>query len=189
MKLVAMRKALYILADLDDRDITWLRDAGQIRRVPGGEVIIREGLPIEALYIVIDGKLEVTVAQGTCIAELAAGDIIGEMSFIEKRPPSASVRALTAAKLLAVPQSSVHARLNADAQFAARFYRAIAVFLSDRLRTTVAALGYGAPENENRLEKLLRENELDEGLLDNVHVAGHRMRRLIAMLEGNTSLD
>ncbi len=180
-----MRRALYILAELDDRDLTWLRDAGQVRRLPAGEVIISEGLKIEALYIVIDGKLEVCVANGTRIAELAAGDIVGEMSFIERRPPSASVRALTEAKLLAVPQSSVQARLSADAEFAARFYRAIAVFLSDRLRTTVATLGYGAPENEQPQEKLLRENELDEGLLDSLHVAGNRMRRLIAMLDGD----
>lgn len=179
-----MRKALYILADLDDLDLKWLSDVGAVRRVAAGETLIREGVSIDTLYIVIDGKLEVIVGDGKRVAELAAGDIVGEMSLIEKRPPSASVRVLESAKILAVPQAAVRTRLETDAAFAARFYRALAVFLSDRLRATVATLGYGKPASESRQEELERENELDEGLLDTLHVAGDRMRRLIAMLEG-----
>lgn len=181
-----MRKALYILADLDDRDLSWLRDTGAVQSIMPGEVIIREGEPVTSLFIVIEGSLEVVIENGKRIAELSVGDIVGEMSLIEKRPPSASVRALTAARLLAVPQESVRSRLNSDASFAARFYRALAVFLSDRLRSTVATLGYGAARhNESARQTLERDNELDEGLLDTLHVAGDRMRRLLAMLEGS----
>ena len=179
-----MRKALYILADLDDRDITWMSTAGRVREVAAGETLITEGVAIEMLYIVLDGRLEVTVGAGKRVAELASGDIVGEMSLIEKRPPSASVRTLEPSRLLTIPQSAVRERLDADTGFAARFYRALAVFLSDRLRATVATLGYGKPAGESRQEELERENELDEGLLDTLHVAGDRMRRLIAMLEG-----
>lgn len=179
-----MRKALYILADLDDRDLTWLSETGTVRHVAPGDLIIREGMAIDQLYVVIDGTLEVIVGEDKRIAELAAGDIVGEMSLIERRPPSASVRVSSAAKVLAVPQEAIRQRLAKDAPFAARFYRALAVFLSDRLRSTVATLGYGKPAGESRQEILERENELDEGLLDTLHVAGDRMRRLIAMLEG-----
>lgn len=179
-----MRKALYILADLHDADLTWLREAGEVRNVASGDVLIREGVPIETLYIVIDGMLEVTVGDGKRVAELAAGEIVGEMSLIEKRPPSASVRATAGTRLLCVSQSAVHRRLESDPGFAARFYRALAVFLSDRLRSTVATLGYGGAAAESEQQKLERENELDEGILDGLHVAGDRMRRLIAMLEG-----
>jgi CRP/FNR family transcriptional regulator, cyclic AMP receptor protein len=179
-----MRKALYILADLDDRDITWMSMAGNVRDVAASETLIEEGVAIDTLYIVIDGKLEVTVGAGSRVAELACGDIVGEMSLIEKRPPSASVRALEPSRLLAIPQAAVRERLHADPGFAARFYRALAVFLSDRLRAIVATLGYGKAPAESRQDTLERENELDEGLLDTLHVAGDRMRRLIAMLEG-----
>lgn len=179
-----MRKALYILADLDDRDLEWLRESGSLKKVAAGEIIIREGTPVEKLYIVIDGKLEVVLGDGKRVAELSVGDIVGEMSLIEKRPPSASVRVIEEVKLLAIPQSTVRHRLDTDAPFAARFYRALAVFLSDRLRSTVATLGYGKPADESVHQALERENELDEGLLDTLHVAGDRMRRLIAMLEG-----
>ena len=53
---------------------------------------------------------------------------------------------------------------------AARFYRALAVFLSDRLRSRSG----GSAE------------ELDEGLLDTVQQAGERFVRLVRMLEGKS---
>ena len=182
-----MRKALYILAELDDRDIAWLSEAGTVRRVSEGELLIRDGAVVDQLYIVIDGALEVVVGDGKRIAELAAGDILGEMSMIEKRPPSASVRSMSEGRLLAVPQLAIRQRMAKDTAFAARFYRALAVFLSDRLRSTVATYGYGKPAGESPQDAIERENELDEGLLDTIHVAGDRMRRLIAMLQGSST--
>ena len=181
-----MRKALYILADLDDRDIAWLSETGVVRSVAEGELLIREGAVIDQLYIVIDGELEVVVGDGKRVAELVAGDIVGEMSLIEKRPPAASVRSMSEAKVLAVPQVAIRHRLAKDTACAARFYRALAVFLSDRLRSTVATFGYGKPGAESRQQALERENELDEVVLDTLHVAGDRMRRLVAMLEGRS---
>ena len=52
-----MRKALYILGDLNDRDIAWLAAAGERRTLARGSVIVRAGEPVEALYIVADGAL------------------------------------------------------------------------------------------------------------------------------------
>jgi CRP/FNR family cyclic AMP-dependent transcriptional regulator len=178
-----MRKALYILGDLNDGDVAWLAEAGERQSLPSGSLVIRSGEPVDALYIVTDGALEVALPNGTRLAELGPGDILGEMSLIEKRPPTASVRALQECRVLAVPQVRLRDQLDRDQGFAARFYRAIAVFLSDRLRSTVGQLGYGAAPADAE-EAFELENELDEGLLDNLHVAGDRMLRLIAILDG-----
>lgn len=182
-----MRKALFILADLKDEDLKWMSEAGSYDRVEAGKVLIQQGEPISTLFIITDGKFEVAVGSGETIAELAAGDIVGEMSLIEKRPPSAFVRAVTDGKVLALPQSAVRERIAKDDAFAARFYHALAVFLSDRLRSTVALLGYGDGESDDPRVDLEDENELDEGVLDTLHVAGDRMRRLISILEGQGS--
>ncbi|MCB1491116.1 MAG: cyclic nucleotide-binding domain-containing protein [Rhodobiaceae bacterium] len=179
-----MRKALYILADLDETDLTWFATAGAYRTVERGTTIIREGAAVTDLFIVLDGTLAVTVEGGHRVATLASGDIVGEMSLIEKRPPSASVTVLDSARVLAVPQAAIRERMKADDAFAARFYRALAVFLSDRLRATVSRLGYGDAGDEDGAASFEAERELDEGLLDTLHVAGDRMRRLISLLEG-----
>ena len=171
-----MRNSLFILSDLDDRDLIWLNAAGALRRLGPGDRLIEAGREVRHLFFVIDGSLAVTLPDGRRVATLGSGDVVGEMSFVEKRPPSASVVAEGTARLLAVPRDAILARFEGDAAFAARFYRALSVFLSDRLRTaTGGTVGEGA------------DGELDEGLLDTMHVAGDRFIRLIALLEGRAS--
>lgn len=179
-----MRKALYILADLKDEDLKWMSEAGSYQMTKAGDILIAKDEPITTLYIIIDGKFDVVIGSGETIAERAAGDIVGEMSLVEKRPPSASIRATSEGKVLAVPQEAIQERIESDDAFAARFYRALAVFLSDRMRSTVSMLGYGEVREEDLQEVFEDAHELDEGILDNLHVAGDRMRRLISILEG-----
>lgn len=165
-----MRKALYILGDLEDRDILWLSRNGRVRPLAPGEVLIHEGRAIDDLYFVTDGTLAITT-HGRHIADVSLGDVVGEMSFVEKRLPNATVTASDNVRVLAVPRRAILEAFAADSGFAARFYRALAVFLSDRLRTATAQ---GADEG----------NELDEAVLDTLSMAGDRFVRLIALLEG-----
>ncbi|MEQ9639152.1 MAG: cyclic nucleotide-binding domain-containing protein [Alphaproteobacteria bacterium] len=174
-----MRKALYILGDLDDGDVGWLAENGRRITSQPGETLIQAGQPIDTLYVVLDGRLSVVIGRDVTIAEVGAGDILGEMSFVEKRPPSVSVVARAESRLLAVSQASLREALKREPAFAARFYRALAVFLSDRLRDTADQLGYGDAK-----QRPDAGGELDEGVLDNVHIAGERMRRLLTLLEG-----
>jgi CRP/FNR family cyclic AMP-dependent transcriptional regulator len=164
-----MRKALYILGDLDDGDILWMSRNGENRALSEGEVLIQAGREVTELYFVTDGNLEVTTRNGQKLATLALGDAVGEMSFVEKRLPGASVTALDHARVLAIPRRAILEEFDRDSGFAARFYRALAVFLSDRLRTATAQDG---------------SDELDEGVLDTLHQAGDRFTRLIALLDG-----
>lgn len=161
-----MRKALYILGNLLDTDLIWLAKAGEIRQIPAGQVLIEEDREIEEMFIVTEGKFAIR-AGGRQVAEFGVGDILGEMSFVEKRLPSATVTATGAARVLAVPRERLLDEFRDNDAFAARFYRALAVFLSDRLRSMM-------PDDDE---------ELDEGLLDSLHVAGDRMIRLIDLLE------
>ena len=169
-----MRKALYILGDLDDADLIWLAKAGTVIQPKARTEVIAAGSPINDLYILTAGELEVVTPGGKAIASLGVGDVVGEMSFVEKRSPSVTVRTKTECRLLAIPRTALMTEFARNAGFAARFYRAMAVFLSDRLR---GMTDYGDEV----------DNELDEGILDNLHVAGGRMLRLIDILEGRVS--
>lgn len=171
-----MRKALYILGDLDDRDLIWLSRAGELRRAAAGAAVIRAGEPIRDLLFVTEGELAVKTPKGREIARLGVGDVLGEMSFVEAASPSVSAVTTRPTRLLAVPRAALLEEFAANPRFAARFYRALAVFLSDRLRQTTAQAAGEAVTNE-----------LDEALLDNLHVAGDRMLRLIDLLEGRAA--
>ncbi|HNV69139.1 MAG TPA: hypothetical protein PKO06_05530, partial [Candidatus Ozemobacteraceae bacterium] len=74
-------------------------------------------------------------------------------------------------------------RLKSDSEFAARFYKALALFLADRMRNTIRHLGYGKLSDEPaRDEDALDLDELDIEVLDNVHLAGARFERILKKL-------
>ena len=60
---------------------------------------------------------------------------------------------------------------------------AIATFLSDRLRATVGQLGYGQVQALD--EQTIDTDELDENVLDNIHLAGDRFERMLHRLMGS----
>jgi bacteriocin-type transport-associated protein len=169
-----MRKALFFLGILNDADIDWLLANGVKREVPAGVSLVTEGKPIDSIFLVLDGRLTVSVAAlgGREVAQLMSGEIVGEMSFVDSNPPSASVKALDRTFVLAVAKTRLRNKMNTDSLFAMRFYRAIAVFLADRLRSTVSTLGYGSQE-ALRQDETYRD-ELDPDTLDNLSLAGAR---------------
>jgi bacteriocin-type transport-associated protein len=161
---------LFLLGILHDTDLDWLIAAGSRRDLDSGSVLIHEGSPVDAIFVVIDGLVAVRTKRtgDTNIACLRSGEIVGEMSFVDSKPPSASVLAIEPSVVLAIPRDALAAKLLDDVPFAARFYRSLAVFLSDRLRTTVSQLGYGTGVERER------DDEVDPETLDNVSLAGAR---------------
>jgi CRP/FNR family cyclic AMP-dependent transcriptional regulator len=146
-----MRKVLFIFGQLSDSDVEWLGKNGRRKRMKKGSVLIHEGVAVETFYILIDGELIVKQGKPSReIARLDSGEIAGEMSFVDARPPSATV--------------------TQNVAFAARFYKAVATFLSDRLRKATD------PNDDD---------ELDDSVLDNVDRAGARFNSLSrSLLDG-----
>lgn len=175
-----MRKVLFILGQLSDDDVTWLAEAGKRERVASGTVLIREGEPLSSLYILLDGHLVVSVEGLGEVARLGSGEIVGEMSFVESSPPAASVTALDGSLVLRVPSRVLQDKIDADPLFGRRFYKALAIFLSARLRGTVKRLGFGETGELDDSREM--DNELDLGVLDRLHLAGARFDRLLKRL-------
>lgn len=175
-----MRKALYILGILNDGDVQWLIEIGEKRRLTTDEILIREGRTAEGLFILLSGTLAVTSLFGKEITRLERGEMVGEMSFIEARPPSVAVKALNSAQVLMIPRYHLQKRLEQNEGFAARFYRAIALFLSERLRGTTASLGYGDTRAVDNPPP--DPDELDDNVLDGLYLAGTRFEMILNKL-------
>jgi CRP/FNR family cyclic AMP-dependent transcriptional regulator len=178
-----MRKALIILGTLDDSDIDWMIAAGKRQRIKSKATLIEEGKASDSLYIVVDGAFAVRVAalQGKEIAQLRSGEIVGEMSFVDARPPSASVVALEDSLVLSIPKAMLADRLK-DPQFASRFYRSLAVFLANRLRNTVTRLGYGRASDDQ--EPVDMGDEIGPTMLETLGMAGARLNWMMQRLRG-----
>lgn len=179
-----MRKALYILGVLDDVDIEWLAECGTVLHLPAGTTLIKEGEPVSSLYIVLEGHLRVTSCRDNSlrIADLFPGEIVGEISFVDSRPPAASVSAEEESQVFAISRDVLSAKLGKDHGFAERFYLAIARFLADRLWVTVGRFGYGSPQQDTDID------ELQESSLGDISLAAVRFDEFLKRLRGNYAL-
>ena len=174
-----MRNVLYILAQFNDEDISWIVRVGRRLTLAKGQIIIHQGVEAPDLFIVLDGEVEAEVANVGAVAWLAAGEIIGEMSFVDKVPPSATVRAVEPSTILAINKRAMERRLTEDIGFAARFYKALAIYLADRLRSTTLLRGKPATRlSANEIQA----DELDETVLDQVSIAGLRFEQILKTL-------
>ena len=173
-----MRKVLFLFGELNDHDVEWIIEAGRKVHLSAGDVLIREAVPADNLYIILEGLFKVFVSsmEDKEISRINAGEVVGEISFVDDRPPAATVEALTDSVLLSLPRAEIVEKLKQDTAFAARFYRALAISLSYRLRLS----NKSSADDENDFG-----DKLDSNVLDNLYLAGVRFDRLVKRLIGH----
>ncbi|NJD19633.1 MAG: cyclic nucleotide-binding domain-containing protein [Gemmatimonadetes bacterium] len=170
-----MRKVRYILGELEDDDAEWLARAGARRRVPRGEVLIHEGGDLDSVFFVTQGTFTVSTGSARqAVATVGVGEVLGEVSFIDRSPPTATVTAAEDAAVLAISRAALNAKIKADPGFGGRFYKAVAVFLAERLRSTLRRLGSRASASDD---------ELDLEALDSLSKGGVRFERILQRLQ------
>lgn len=167
-----MKRALFFLGQLNSRDVEWMIQNGQKIELGIGEKLIQKGNFIDSLFIILSGQLSVCAENGDKedIATLGSGEVVGEMSFLETRPPSVSVVAKKSSTVYKISREIIELRLATNPDFKANFYYALALFLSNRLRKTTDQLGYGTPEEEDLI---------DTKILDGVAQAGSRFGQIL----------
>lgn len=167
-----MKRVLFFLGQLNDRDVEWMIHNGSKLELPVGCTLIKKGESIDSLFIVLSGQLSVYAdnSQGESVAKLEAGEIVGEMSFLESRPPSVSVVVTKPSVVYQISRNTISTRMAANPEFRSNFYYALALFLSNRLRKTTDQLGYGNPEEEDLI---------DANILDGVAQAGSRFGQIL----------
>src|SRR6266540_4500487 len=77
--------------------------------LPGGATLFHQGDLADCLYIVINGRLRVTVVDCTngerTVSEMGRGDSVGEMAILTGEPRSATVRAVRDTELVKFSQA------------------------------------------------------------------------------------
>lgn len=184
-----MQRVLFILGVLEDEDVDWLIEAGERQELAKDDVLIREGEPISAIYLLLDGTLNVSVStlHDQPLAQLTLGEVVGEMSFVDGQPPSATVIATEPTVVLAIPCKALNKKLKRDIWFAARFYKALSSLLSSRLRSTVKHL-----QGEHWRPVILENEDPKDDLSEAIAMGSIRfdwMLRRLRDLDGNPWAD
>jgi CRP/FNR family cyclic AMP-dependent transcriptional regulator len=103
--------------------------------VPAGELIFREGAPADSMYVLLEGRAEVSIG-GHAVEIAEAGALLGELALIDHRPRAATVLAITPCKLLPVDEARFHQLIAETPRFATHVMQVMA----GRLRRVVGHL-------------------------------------------------
>jgi len=105
------------------------------RRYPRNTTIVEEGLPGDYMYILREGRVKVTKlsedGREKILDFLDVGAFVGEMALLERAPRSASVKTLSAVRVLALSRNDFMGLLRKSPDLAL----AVIQVLSRRLRT------------------------------------------------------
>ncbi len=126
-----------LLANFSAQELQQLSSFGDSRTFEQDEVVIRHGDENDHLYLVLKGRLEVfqnVDGRELSVAELEAGDSLGEVSVFDPGPASALVKAVVESEVWLITRDSLDNLFAANPKVAYRLVSRIATCLSKRLR-------------------------------------------------------
>ncbi len=142
-------RATPLFGGLDDAQLERLVGMGEIVDLAPGDRIISEGDVADALYVVLDGELDVTKRSGASeipLARVGPGSLQGEIAALEGGRRLASVAAVGVAEVLRIPIGAIRELLSASPDVALAVIRTAVVRLRGmeaglREREKLAGLG------------------------------------------------
>jgi CRP-like cAMP-binding protein len=123
--------------DLSHEDIAALEQRAETRNLAAGEVLIEEGAPIQSIFLIKSGGVEVSrVVRGKklVLAQCGAGEIFGEIGFLDGEPATATVTAVEPVSALEINRIRMSVYLRMDDQIAKSYYRFLCHVLAGRMR-------------------------------------------------------
>jgi len=145
--------ALSFLDRMPPEVLDWVVSNSTMRTVLANGILVNEGDHVYNISFVSVGLFEVTIATADGgqqkIAQFGPGALIGEMSWLEGKPASATIRAVESSAILVLDGNILDKKISADSLFAAYFYRGLAREASARLRGTNSLLSKASRAEEN----------------------------------------
>ncbi len=131
----ALLREVAFLAALPEYDIERLAKQAHWEVVLPGAVVVRQGDPGRLFYVIADGTVTITVDGVVRPAVLGPGDCFGEIALLRSVPRTATITALTSARLLVVESSDFLAAVTGSVDGHAAAAEVAALHLARDLRS------------------------------------------------------
>ncbi|NJR40659.1 MAG: cyclic nucleotide-binding domain-containing protein [Leptolyngbyaceae cyanobacterium CSU_1_4] len=194
---------LLVFSCLNDSDMCWMISKGSLRQVASGKTHLREGQPLDAIEIVLQGQLSLMVdmeqhhllsvvfgatktSPQQTIAQIMPGELLGVTAFLDMTPNIYTLQAQQDTLLLSLPLTVLAPKLQQDAGFAARFYQALANLSAEQLFQILCRVGCSGAKNyqpgNSLCEASSYEEEMDVRTLQQISVARARFNWMLQQL-------
>ena len=137
-------RRIKILAELTDAQLEHLADFLELQRVPQWSVVVRQGEPGEAMYLVLEGELRARIPIGDqemILSTFGPGEFFGEMALFDQGPRSADVVANVDSVLLRLSNTAFNRLTREAPALATPFLQSTARTLSARIRADNKRIG------------------------------------------------
>ena len=122
-------RASHLGAELTEAQCRTLSALLRLRELADGEVLVREGTSDNHLYALIKGSLAVARGAGSSeevtLFMLKAGDLVGELSFLDDNVHYASVVSRGPSRVFGLERAQLESLLDSDPHIVYRVMRAI----------------------------------------------------------------
>jgi CRP-like cAMP-binding protein len=125
-----MVRKTVLAKELSDADCDVLAGLVRLRSLQDGEIVCDEGQSDSKLHVVMSGALNVSKRDPggkgwTTLYALTAGDLVGELSFIDETPHYAALRAAGPTEILSLDRKDLEKLLESHPWVVYRVMRAI----------------------------------------------------------------
>ena len=130
-------RRIKILADLNDAQLEHLTDFMELQRAPQWSVIVKQGDPGDAMYLIVEGEVRARVLVGTqemILSTFGPGEFFGDMSLFDHGPRSADVVANVDCTLIKISAGAFDRLTREAPALATPFLQATSRTLAARIR-------------------------------------------------------
>ena len=158
-----------LFRNLPAEQLEALASACEPRSLPAGDIIFQHGEAAEWLYIVEQGRVDITLPSPggeIILASFAAGSFFGELGLFDQQPRSATARAVGETRLVCIPASAITGLIDRHPAAARHFLGVV----TQRLRAADEMLSRLQVRNPN--EEMEEQMTFGERIADRVSSFG-----------------
>ena len=161
-----------VFAGLPDDQITWFIGRVEELRLKAGDTYFREGDPADAMFVVLEGQLQVRGDLGgeTVVIVLKPGDVTGVLPFSRMKQFTVGARAVTDVRVLRFPSSLFPDLVQKMPELTQR----LVGLMSDRIRETT--------RREQQRDRLASLGKLSAGLAHELNNPASAAKRAASQL-------
>ena len=122
---------------LTGNDWALIADKAVRQQFNAGDSIVQRGRRTHGIFVLLNGTASVQIGTQTSLRSIGAGEICGEISFLDELPATANVVAKTVVEAFYLDRPLLKSLIELYPHLGSRFYHSLASILSRRLREMI----------------------------------------------------